>query len=116
YEIPERLLSYRIHPKQSTKGVLASERARVLFIDTSLKGKTVLIKWPYLKDCCFAINHAPISLYQRVLCYGQLLRWLSIRKNYRSLAKDLLLALHERIPLFSQLHQEVQETTNQIDT
>ncbi|MBE7474452.1 MAG: glycosyltransferase family 2 protein [Anaerolineae bacterium] len=113
YEIPERLLFYRIHPKQSTKGVLASERARVLFFDTSLKGKIVLIKWPYLKDCLLIINQAPINVYERILCYFQVLKWLLIRKNFRSMTKDILLAIHETIPLFPGLYQDVLETTNQ---
>jgi glycosyltransferase involved in cell wall biosynthesis len=114
-EIPERLLYYRIHPKQSTKGVLASERARVLFVDTSLKGKTVLIKWPYLKDCIAAINTAPIGIPERVRCYGQLGRWLLLRKNMRSMTKDVLLAIHLHIPIFPRIHQEALDAANGVE-
>jgi glycosyltransferase involved in cell wall biosynthesis len=69
HEIPERLFYLRSHPNQSSKGVLASERARVLFFDTSLKGKLVLIKWLYFRGCLHAINSSPISIYQRICCY-----------------------------------------------
>jgi glycosyltransferase involved in cell wall biosynthesis len=112
FEVPERLIYYRIHPKQSSKGILASERARVLFVDTSLKNKTVLIKWPYLKDCLYAIHHAPISSYQRVRCYIHLLQWLMVQKNFRSMSKDTLLVIHGMLPIFPQLYREVQETAN----
>ena len=106
YEIPEFLFLYRIHPKQSTKGVLASERARVRFFDTSLEGKVVLIKWLYFKNCIHAINHSPIDVYQRFRCYLYMLRWLLVLKNFRSISKDFLLAIHQRIPIFPGLYKD----------
>lgn len=114
-ELPDRLIYYRIHPKQSTKGILASERARVLFVDTSLRGKLSLIKWPYLLDCLKAIHQTPLSTIQRLLCYTQVFRWLLQPKNIKSITKDILLASHTKVPLFSQLHREVQNVTNQIE-
>lgn len=112
YEIPERLFFVRIHPRQSTRGVLASERARVLFFDSSLRDKVVLVKWLYLKDCLTAIHNAPINSYQQIRSYFHMVRWLLIPKNFRSIVKDLLLAIHERIPLFPQLYQNVLDTAN----
>ncbi|GIK40320.1 MAG: glycosyl transferase [Chloroflexota bacterium] len=112
YEIPDRLFFVRIHPKQSTRGVLASERARVVFFDTSLKDKMVLVKWLYFKDSLRAINTSPINTYQRICCYFHMMRWLLIPKNLRSMVKDMLLAIHERIPLFPRLYQEVLDTAN----
>ena len=106
HEIPEHLFYYRIHPKQSTKGVLASERARVRFFDTSLEGKVVLIKWLYFKNCIHAINHAPISAYQKTRCYLYMVRWLLIVRNFRSITKDVMLAIHKRIPIFPNLYKE----------
>ena len=106
YEIPEFLFLYRIHPKQSTKGVLASERARVRFFDTSLEGKVVLIKWLYFRNCIHAINHSPISMYQKILCYLYMVRWLFVPKNFRSISKDFLLAFHQHVPIFPSLYQE----------
>jgi glycosyltransferase involved in cell wall biosynthesis len=104
--IPDRLFSWRIHPRQTNKGVLASERSRVNFFDTSLEGQVVLIKWLYFKDCLFAIRTSPISAPQKFLCYFYMLRWLFVVKNFRSITKDLLLAIHKRIPLFPRLYQE----------
>ena len=106
YEIPEHLYYYRSHEKQSTKGVLASERSRVLVFDTSTKNRIVLLKWMYVKDCWFAINRSPITSYQRLTCLIHLLRWFCKPENFRSVMKDLLLAIHQRIPLFPGLHRE----------
>jgi len=112
HEIPERLFFYRIHARQSTKGILASERARVYFFDTSLEGKVVLIKWLYFKNCLTAIKRSPISGFQKMMCYFHMLRWLLVAKNFKSLSKDFLLAVHERIPLFPQLYKEVLDVAN----
>jgi glycosyltransferase involved in cell wall biosynthesis len=111
YEIPEFLFYYRIHPKQSTKGVLASERARVRFFDTSLEGKVVLIKWLYFKNCLYAISHSSISIDQKIWCYLYMVRWIFIVRNFRSFFKDILLAIHKRIPIFPRLYREALEAS-----
>lgn len=106
YEIPEFLFLYRIHSKQSTKGVLASERARVRFFDTSLEGRVVLIKWLYLKNCIFAVNHSPLGVYEKFRCYLYMMQWSLVMRNLRSLFKDILLAVHQRIPIFPKLYKD----------
>jgi glycosyltransferase involved in cell wall biosynthesis len=105
-------LLIRVHPRQSTKGAQASERARVLFFDTSLKGKVVLIKWLYFKDCLSAIRGAPLSARQRLHCYATMLRWLCVPQHFRSMGKDMLLAIHQRVPLFPGLYQEAWNAAN----
>jgi glycosyltransferase involved in cell wall biosynthesis len=115
YEIPEYLFFYRLHARQSTKGVLASERSRVKFYDTSLAGKVVLIKWLYLKNCLFAIRTSPISIFQKTMCYLYMVRWLFVMRNLRSVTKDMMLAIHQRIPIFSRLYQETLDAANRID-
>ena len=114
YEIPERLLYVRVHPANSTAGVLGSQRARVLFFDTSLEGKAVLLKWLYFKGCLKAINDSPLNAYQRTYCYFQLLRWSLVMKNLRSLVKDMLLAINRLLPFFNSLEREVQSTAKKI--
>lgn len=112
YEIPERLFYLRYHPYMSSKGVLASERSRVLFFDSSLKDQAVLIKWLYFKDCFRAINHSPIGIYQRMRCYPYVIRWATKPQNFKSLMKDILLGIHKRIPLFPRLYQETIDAAN----
>ncbi|HRQ40414.1 MAG TPA: glycosyltransferase family A protein [Chloroflexota bacterium] len=112
YEIPERLFFVRLHSQQSTRGVLASERSRVVFFDTSLKDKIVLIKWLFFKDCLVAIRHSSISAYQKMRCYLHMVQWVLMRQNFRSMIKDMLLAVHQRIPLFPRLYQETLDAAN----
>ena len=114
-ELPDRLFYYRIHAKQSTKGVKASERSRVYFYDTSLQGKVVLIKWLYFKNCLTAIHTSPIGLNQKMLCYLYMLRWLLVIKNLRSISKDILLAIHERLHIFPGLYQKALSEANRDD-
>lgn len=106
HEINERLLYVRVHSRQSTHGVLASERARVLFFDTSLEGKAVRIKWLYLRGCVTSIKRCSIGFWRRFLCGIQLCRWLLRRQNQKSLLKDMLLAIHEIVPLFPGMYGE----------
>lgn len=115
YEIPDRLFHLRMHPYMSSQGALASERVRVSFFDTSLRGKVVLLKWEYLKNCLIAINDSPISFYQRLSCYTYVVRWAFKKQNFRSLVKDMLLGLHQSIPIFSGLYRETVDATNKID-
>jgi glycosyltransferase involved in cell wall biosynthesis len=110
--LPEHLIAIRTHGSQSTKGVLASERARVLLFDTSLANRIVLIKWLYFRDCVRAAVSSPLTLRQRVLCYLGLVRWLAVPRNFRSLAKDFLLAINERLPLSPRLSQETRDVAN----
>ena len=110
HEIPERLFLLRQHQDQSTRGVLASERARVLFFDSSLEGKAVLVKWPYFRDCLLAIQSSPIAVGQKCRCYLHVLRWLARRQNLRSTLKDAMLAFHTRVPVFPRLYEEVVQT------
>ncbi len=92
-EIPERLLSVRIHPQQSTRGALALQRSRVTFFDTSLSGKTVLVKWLYLRACLRAIHQAPLGVFSRLYCYMQMARWSLRYRTLRALCKDGFLAV-----------------------
>lgn len=91
-ELPDRLLAVRVHPEQSTKGALASQRNRVLFFDTSLQGRIVLIKWLYFAGCLRAIRHAPLRVFERTCCYVYMIRWLLMPQHFKSMSKDLLLA------------------------
>jgi glycosyltransferase involved in cell wall biosynthesis len=112
YEVPDRLFFYRIHPLQSTKGVKASERARVKSFDSSLEGKVILIKWLYLKNCLLAISHSPILAYQKIMCFLYMIRWLFIVKNFRSISKDLLLAIHEKIHIFPKVYKSAKDAAS----
>jgi glycosyltransferase involved in cell wall biosynthesis len=95
YEIPERLYLYRRHSEQSTQGELKVQRTRVLFFDTSLKGKIILPKWLYFFACLRVIRHSPLRADERLYCYFHMLRWVFIPSNFRALGKDVLLAANQ---------------------
>lgn len=92
FEIPERLFLMRIHPQQSTRGAFTVERDRTLWFDTSLRDRTFLPKWEYLRACIRAINNAPLQSYERFYCYCQMLRWGARPPHFRAMCKDALLA------------------------
>lgn len=92
FEIPNRILKVRLHEEQSTRGAQAPQRARVVFFDTSLKGKITLPKWQYLLTCIKVIGKAPINFSARAYCYSQMARWTAKPAHLRALGKDALLA------------------------
>ena len=67
-ELPEPLFFPRYHADQSAQ-VIPVERNRVVFFDTSNRGKITLPKWQYLA-CLLAINHRHCVSYERpiVIC------------------------------------------------
>jgi glycosyltransferase involved in cell wall biosynthesis len=95
YEIPERLYFYRRHSDQSTQGDLKVQRARVLFFDTSLKGKIILPKWLYFFACLRVIRQVPISAGEKLFCYSHMLRWLLVPPNFRAMGKDFYIAINQ---------------------
>jgi glycosyltransferase involved in cell wall biosynthesis len=92
-QVPDYLFLNRIHNQQSTKGVLSTQRSRVSWIDTSLSGKIVLAHWMYFLACINVIRSAPISISEKLACYGHLLRWMLIPAHFRAMGKDVLLAI-----------------------
>jgi hypothetical protein len=91
-EVPERLLFVRVHAEQSYRGRLASLRNRVTFMDTSLSGRLVPIRWLYFRACLRGIHRAPVTVFSRWRCYLQMIRWAFRLQNIRSLCKDALLS------------------------
>lgn len=92
FELSDRLLKVRLHPQQSTRGAQASQRSRVAFFNSALKGKIVLPKWQYLAASVDAVRHAPIDRPAKLHCYVTVLRWTLIPHNFRAMGKDVLLA------------------------
>lgn len=109
HTIDDRLYFYRYHENQSMKKRLASERARVLVFDTSRRGEAVKIKLEYLEACLEAIGSAGLLPSERLRCYSWLARWVVRQDVRRSIAKDLMLAVHERFPVLGPIHRRVIE-------
>jgi glycosyltransferase involved in cell wall biosynthesis len=91
--VPVYLFFRRDHPGQSTKGRWKSERARHAWFDTSLAGKIVLPKWQFLFHTLRAVRRAPLKISERILCYGAVIRWILLRRNFWALGKDIFVAV-----------------------
>lgn len=97
YEISEPLFIWREHPEQSVKGDLASDRRRSVWFDSSLEDKIFLHKWMYFFGFLKAIKRSPISPNSKAYSYLIIIRWAFIPANFRSMVKDVLLAIKELI-------------------
>lgn len=103
YVVPEYLFLRRDHSEQSTKGIWHSERARHAWFDTSLEDKIVLPKWLFLFGCLNAIQRAPLNVYDRTICYANVIRWIFFIRyahNFLALCKDILVAAQKHILRF----------------
>ncbi len=98
--IPERLLFIRLHPDQSTFGILSpeserkkfSQRDRISWFNTAHEGKITFPTWEYFFDGMRAVRWAPISLSERISCYAVLLSREVRPDRLRALSKDILVA------------------------
>lgn len=101
YVIPERLFFIRLHPEQSTFGILSpaserkkfSQRDRISWFNTENETKITFPTWEYLFDSVRAVQWAPIGLSERISCYAILLRREIKPDRLRALSKDILLAI-----------------------
>lgn len=88
YVLPEYLFHRRSHPEQSTKGPLSREWMRALWFDTSLHDKVILPKWLSMFALLHAIRNAPLNKMERLVCFGHILHWIILPRNFRGLIKD----------------------------
>ena len=92
YELPERLFLNRVHEDQSTMGAQTTQRSRVAWIDTSLKGKIVLAHWMYFIACLKVIANSKVSAGDKMRCQAVMLTWFLKPPHFRAMGKDVLLA------------------------
>lgn len=101
YEVPEALFLHRIHENNSVHGI--NRQDRTVWFDTSAEGKIVFPNWRQLWELLRVITSSPISLRERLHCYGHMLYWLKRRR--KRLLRDLTWALgqstHRVLRLFS---------------
>jgi glycosyltransferase involved in cell wall biosynthesis len=88
YEIPELLFYKRYHPKNQ----FVDWRARMAWFNPTLHGKITFPNWLQFADAWATVQRVPLSLYQRLCCYGVIIYWF-FRQQARSMFKDALVAL-----------------------
>jgi len=97
HTLPERLFYRRYHEEQSTKGALKDFQNRIVWHDTSLKGKIIFPRWLRLLGYIKVLKNAPLNFFERVKCFSVLFRWVFYTKAIRGLIKDILLAVQQVI-------------------
>lgn len=74
YEIHEYLYYRRLHPRSASQAVTTEEQL-IKFYDPNAKEKIVSPRWRRLLGFVTAIHHAPLTPYERILCYGEFARF-----------------------------------------
>ena len=93
--VDEILFFKRIHPQMSTR-VYKNWRERMLWFGEVDDNKIMLPQWMQFFHYMSIINRAPISLVEKLKCYAHMLTvWMVQSSRWRSLGKDILLALHK---------------------
>lgn len=105
HEIPELLFFPRKHPAQSTYRFCWSQkrpdyRAFAIWADVSRAGTIMFPKWRIFWEYCLAITQVPLPVGERLLCYGQMVRW--ARVYWKGLLWDLAVAVGQAIGLLTQ--------------
>jgi hypothetical protein len=103
YEVPERLFLSTRHSGQSSKTPPSRTKAKGFRLtrrhgtlpcpewwDPSTAKAISFPEWRQLREYAAAIQYGSLSVVQRLRCYGMLLPW--IRKHFRRMMKDLLIA------------------------
>jgi glycosyltransferase involved in cell wall biosynthesis len=103
YEIPQYLFVSTRHSGQSVwtmpertkvKGFRLTRRHGTLpaleWWDPSKARKIAFPEWNAAKEFLLSVAHSPLDLWQRLRCYGLVVRWML--KYHRRMAKDLLIA------------------------
>lgn len=88
YQIPEYFFFKRNHAQQHWR-VYPTRQSRKPWIDPARAGKITFPSWRLLLEHFRSIKRTPLSWHERIWGYIYLIWW--IRKNYRSLAKNLIL-------------------------
>jgi len=87
-ELPERMFFRRIHPQIST--MANNEYVFRSYADPKLKGTFSLPRWERFVNYMRRIKGTPLSPYERLLCYREVLMLLFLPKYWFKMALDLI--------------------------
>jgi glycosyltransferase involved in cell wall biosynthesis len=92
YQVLEPLFYKRVHPEMSTR-VFSDWRQRMLWFGEEYRTKITLPHWNQLIHYIEAITKAPIAVEEKFRCYMHMLRWVFVYRRWRTMGKDLVLAV-----------------------
>jgi len=90
--LPHSLFFNRDHPSRSVRAYPA-HHLRASWFDPRLANRKVFPHWRVLYEYVRAVNRVPLSGWQCVCCYGQLISWLVRDLNWARLAADIVIAI-----------------------
>ncbi|RJQ14298.1 MAG: glycosyltransferase [Nitrospiraceae bacterium] len=90
YEVPEYLFFRRNHPETSQR-LFPSYYARAEWFDPGKKGAIVFPAWKVFMEYFRSIRGAPLNRREQARCYMQIVRWITIRKNWSTMLLDLMM-------------------------
>ncbi|NET59587.1 MAG: glycosyltransferase family 2 protein [Symploca sp. SIO2E6] len=97
-ELPEYLFSARRHSQQSIEILFNPKRKLTrlhqysVWFDPANASRIILPNWRIFHEYLMSIQQAPLSLYERICCYLQMVHWLSAYWNWAKLGRDLPIA------------------------
>jgi glycosyltransferase involved in cell wall biosynthesis len=112
YELPECMFFWREHPLSYTSmfyGKIREDSLDRLRAEAAWWNKESGTYFPHWKNCFEyfrSVNHVPLELSERLLCYTQILDWI-LKEGRLFLAKDILLLLLKHSSLTSKVMQNV---------
>lgn len=122
YEVPQYMFISTSHSGQSVwtmpertkaKGFRLTRRCGTLpameWWDPTKARKIAFPEWNAAKEFFLSVAHSPLDLWQRLRCYGLVVRWML--KYHRRMAKDLLIAADQ--VLFNFQNRRVIQTKGQ---
>jgi glycosyltransferase involved in cell wall biosynthesis len=98
YEVPERLFFHRIHKNISTRPGMTA-RGLAVWFNPSNRAKRTFPVFRRFIEFFKAVNRAPLSLYQRVYCYLQILRFYGSRDKWERLFRKVHSLLRKERPV-----------------
>jgi hypothetical protein len=95
YEIPEHLMYRRDHPKSFThiyysRNCVRNYRKQMAWFTTEKRRTPVILpNWKNFIEYFKSVHRVPLALHEKLLCYQEIGRWLTIDKGYQLLKWDI---------------------------
>lgn len=89
HQIPEPLIFRRIHLLQSSNGL---PHLRMVHFDPKRAGRIVFPRWEMIGGFLSCISNTPISRYEQILCYVQVIK--ALKSWSRELIRDVVIAFN----------------------
>jgi glycosyltransferase involved in cell wall biosynthesis len=95
--VKEPLFIHRDHPGRFVHQALKNRDETLVWYGANASAKQVWSWWRHYRDLFGLVSHRVADPRQRLRCYGHLLRWLTVHRNFRRLLGDILWALDPRM-------------------